>query len=299
MKLDFIIIGGQKCGSSYLHNVISQHPDVDMIPDECAHFESPDYEDRGVEKLMDLLKELNQEKLIGIKRPNYLAKPEVPARIQQANKNIKLIAILRNPIDRLKSAYFHSMRNGFSPILSLDQGVEKLLKGDLAKNYPRTDELIEFGLYFKHLKEYKTLFGERLLVLTYDQLLKDKKKVIKKCYTFLGVDNGFIPYNSIDSRPQKVTYSLLRTWFLNKKNKHLFTYNKPKTRLFLKTQSRLDRFSIGCIDWIDRLILQRISKGNKKPEFNDSIKEQLLELYRQDIDGLETLLNIDLSLWKE
>ena len=111
MKLDFIIIGGQKCGSTYLHHIINEHPEIDTLPGESPYFESPDYEDYGMDKLEKLINELDQNKVIGIKRPNYLSKPEVPLRIFKENRKIKLIVILRNPIERLWAKYSHRHRN--------------------------------------------------------------------------------------------------------------------------------------------------------------------------------------------
>ena len=299
MNLDFIIIGGQKCGSSYLHDVIAQHPQIAMIAGECPHFESPDFEQGGEDKLVELLAKLDQEKLKGIKRPNYLSRPEVPDRIKAANKNIKLIAILRKPLERLKSAYFHYMRYGFSPILSLNVGVEKLLKGELTTKYPRTVELLDFGHYCKYLENYMVLFNESLLVLRYDDLVKDKTSIIRKCYSFLGVDKAFVPYKSLDKRPQKVTYSLLRTWLLNKKNIHQFEYNQDKTRFFVKEQSAWNKFVSNNIDLFDRTIMQKLINNNEKPVFKNHIREQLMELYLPDIERLENLLEFDLSLWKK
>lgn len=299
MKLDFIVIGGQKCGSTYIQEVINQHPDVDMVKGECPHFESPDYENGGLKKLENLIKELDHNKLIGIKRPNYLSRPEVPSRIKSQNKNVKLITILRNPVDRLKSAYFHNMNDGFAPVLALNTGVEKLLNGELNKKYPRTKELLEFGFYGKFIKNYLELFDENLLVLTYDELRKDKLAVIKKCYSFLNIDDNFIPHQWLNTRPQKVNYSLLRTHVLTKKNRFTFDYNDNRTRLSLKNQSLLDKIICKNIDLLDRFFLNKFIISNKKPEFTPEIKQQLLEIYASDIEDLESLLSIDLSNWKK
>ena len=135
------------------------------------------------------------------------------------------------------------------------------------------------------------------MVLTYDQLKDDKLKVIKNCYSFLNVDDSFIPLASINDRPQKVNYSLLRTWLLRKKNKHQFVYNKSMTRLFIKNQSDWDKLMCRNINRIDKYLIQKIA-SSKKPSFNSSIKSRLIELFKSDIDKLEMMVNIDLSSWK-
>ncbi|MFT5827596.1 MAG: hypothetical protein ACJAVH_001296 [Bacteroidia bacterium] len=298
IKLDFVIIGGQKCGSTFLHTVINAHPEIDMPSGECSHFESPDYENNGLIKLEELLSDLNQNKKIGIKRPNYLSKPEVRERITEVNEQIKLIVILRNPIERLKSAYFHNMNYGFSPTLSLNTGIKKLIAGRLKKRYPRTDELIEFGYYAKYLKDYIKDYGDRLLVLFYDDLKKDKLGIIKKCYSFLEVDADFIPSdNFLNSKPQKVNYSLLRTRLLTKKNRFQFNYNATRTRLEVKKQNRIDKIICQTIDRIDRRIVSKYLVEDKKPDFNSEILLQLIEIYKHDIKELESICNVDLSHW--
>jgi len=299
MKLDFIIIGGQKCGSTYLHEVINEHPDIEMVPGECPHFESPDYEKGGVEQLNKLIEKLDNNKILGIKRPSYLSKSEVPFRIKKVNNKVKLIVILRNPLERLKSAYFHYMNYGFSPLLELNSGIEKLLNGDLAKQYPRTAEILEFSFYWKNLNHYLDIFKENILVLTYDELKEDRKSVIEKCYSFLGVNKSFIPSQSLNSRPQKVNYSLIRTRFLAKMNKHQYIYNKDRTRLFNKDKSVWDKCICGVIYLIDKYVLIFFIKNNKKPEFDSYIKQQLIKKYHLDIENLEKTLNVDLSRWKE
>lgn len=298
MKLDFIIIGGQKCGSTYLHAVINQHPEIEMLPGECPHFESPDYENNGMTKLKSSLNSLNQNKLLGIKRPNYLCKNEVINRINKVNEKIKLIVILRNPIERFKSAYFHNMNYSFSPIIELNKGIDKLLSGRLRKTYPRTDELIEFGYYSQNLKKYKELYDDRLLILFYDDLKKNKLDVIKKCYSFLGVDNSFIPHESyLNSKPQKVNYSLNRTRLLSKKNKFQYKYNKNKTRLTEKKQSNFDKLICKSIDNIDRKIFNKYLINTKKPEFTKASLQKLKNIYKDDIKELEELCDVNLSHW--
>lgn len=298
MKLDFIVIGGQKCGSTYIHTVINQHPDVQMPMGESAHFESPDYENGGLKQLEQLLSKLDQTKKIGIKRPNYLCKAEVVDRIYNFDKDMKLIVILRNPIDRLKSSYFHRMNYGVSPILPLNEGIDKLLQGKLKKKYPRTEELIEFGYYAKYLKEYIKKFGDKLLILFYDDLVKDKLGTIKKCYSFLELDDKFVPdEKSLDSRPQKVNYSLLRTKLLTQKNRFRFTYNESRTRLFVKKQNSLDHFICRNIDRIDRYILSKYFVEDKKPRFNPDTLSRLAKIYKEDVKELEAMCQVDLSHW--
>ncbi|MEM8509768.1 MAG: sulfotransferase domain-containing protein [Bacteroidota bacterium] len=298
MKLDFVIIGGQKCGSTYVQRVIENHPEVEMIEGECPHFEDPDYQNDGLVKLQQRLALLDQKKLLGIKRPNYLGKPEVPDRIFKANSDIKVIVILRNPLDRFKSAYFHQMNYGVGPTLPLNIGAERILSGAIEKEYPRSKEVLQFGLYAEHLKKYVALFDKNILILTFDELKNDHLGLIKKCYTFLGVDNVFIPHKILDERPMKVNYAIRSVKFLNLRNPLRFEYNEDKTRMYPKKRNIVDKAGIKTIELVNDLIFGKILKKEGKPKFSDEIKSKLLRWYAKDIAQLEILIQKDLSNWK-
>lgn len=298
IKLDFVIIGGQKCGSTYLQTVINKHPEVNMAPGEVPFLEIADFKNSGLEKLKERLSNLNHNKLVGIKRPNYLVKPEVLDRMLAINNNVKVIVILRNPVDRLKSAYFHYMNDGFCPVLELNKGVNLILNGKLENKYKRTHELLEFGFYSEHIKRYQNHIKDNLLVLFYDDLKENRLGVIKKCYSFLGVDSTYIPEESfLNQRPQKVNYSLFRSWFLSKRNNYRYTYNEDKTRLTLKDQTKRDELICKWIDKIDNRIIKRFFWDDKKPTFEIELKHKLISIYQNDIKELEKMFDRDLSNW--
>ena len=99
-KLDFVIIGAQKSASSFVHLCLLDHPEVYIPEKEIPYFENPDYKKKDLKNIILTTKEYKKNyKAIGIKRPNYLGKDEVPARIFKNNPNIKLIVVLRNPIE--------------------------------------------------------------------------------------------------------------------------------------------------------------------------------------------------------
>ncbi|MEM9672166.1 MAG: hypothetical protein AAF992_06200, partial [Bacteroidota bacterium] len=152
----------------------------------------------------------------------------------------------------------------------------------------------------KFLKIYLQEFDHsNLLVLLHDDLKKDKLSVIRRCYSFLNIDTNFVPHhNSLESRPQKVNYSLIRTKILAKKNRFQFSYNNEKTRLFVKDQTEWDKLICRNIDRIDRYIINKLTDNNKKPQFNERIKRRLHDLYNSEIEELEKLLSVDLTIWK-
>lgn len=298
MKLDFIIIGGQKCGSTYLHKVISDHPQINMLKEEIPNFESPEYEHGGLKELENMLTGLDQRKVIGIKRPSYLTIHDVKDRIQKEVPHAKLIAILRNPVERLKSAYFHYMNNGAMPVQPLHEGMTAVLEGKVSPKYKRSRELLEFGMYAKYLRAYKEAFDENILILLHDDLKRDKLEVIKKCYHFLEVDDTYIPGEEVlNGRPQKVNYSIPKAKLKAFNNKFLFSYNEDRTRLTVKDQNLFEKIAYNGIKGFDKLVFSPLFNSEEKPFFEQEQLKKIQAVYREDIDALEQLLSVDLSHW--
>ena len=298
MKLDFAIIGAQKAGSTYLRDNLKEHPDIYIPNGEVPFFEDPDYHENT--QLEDYFKKGNiDDKLIGIKRPNYLGKNEVPHRLYEHNSNIKLIIFLRNPVERAFSAYYHGMRMGFLPIKEHEDALLKIAKGDgdFYKKYPSTIELINFGYYHLHLMKYLKYFTRDQLYIGYVEDFKNSPLItIQNIYKFLGVENGFIP-QSLNSKPMASIYSSKRLkfrQFINKKTSY-YSYYDDNTRIH-KKNGYIYSIITKIFAAFDRFFIAKIIK-NKKPEIDNKVKEELIKVYRKDIENLQKLTNRDLTHW--
>lgn len=298
-KIDFVIIGGQKSGSTFIQEVIAEHPQVYLPKGEITYLEDPDYQQGGLDKLWQLFENQDESKTWGIKRPNLLGCDKCPERIYQGLDNPKLIVILRDPIERAVSAYYHYINNGFLPPYPLEEGMKALLENKLQSKYPRSKEILKFGFYYQHLSNYFRAFAkDQVLVLTYDHLKKNKKEVIRQVYSFLNVEENFIPIQSLNSTPQKVIYSMPRQKFLRLSNKYKWSYNAENTRLENKEQNVFEKGICYLIRQADQVILSKVF-DNEKPTISSHLEQQLYEVYKKDINNLEKLLNEDLSSWKK
>ncbi|MCB0375769.1 MAG: sulfotransferase, partial [Sinomicrobium sp.] len=81
MLPDFIIIGAQKAGTTFLLKHLRQHPDIYMPPEEVPFFEESSYHPNNLADLEKLFEGTGKVKLRGMKRPGYLAKPGCAERI--------------------------------------------------------------------------------------------------------------------------------------------------------------------------------------------------------------------------
>ncbi len=298
MLPNFLIIGAQRAGSTFVHECLEEHPDVFMVPGEISFFEDPDYLQSNINQFEELFDNVSQEKAIGIKRPAYLPKPECPERIYKHMPNAKLIVILRNPVERAISAYFHQMRNSFIPIKPVEEGMTKVINGEYKDSYPRSKEIIDFGFYHQHLMRYLRYFDtNQILVMLYSDIKVSPLESVKQIYRFLEINDEYIP-KALKSKPQSSLYSLTRLRTLAISNPFIYTYNKDRTRLYVKQrQTLLGRLINRMVSLTDGLLLSRIC-SNSKPELSTNLKNRLFKIYEEDINRLEDFLGRKLTNWK-
>ncbi|MEQ8838106.1 MAG: sulfotransferase, partial [Lacipirellulaceae bacterium] len=213
MHPEFVVIGAQKAGSTYVLRCLEEHPEIFMPPYEVAFFEGELYSPERMDAFESHFQAAQAGQLVGFKRPNLLGLPECPERLAKHLPEAKLIAVLRNPVARAVSAYFHYMKTGFLPIVPLEVGMPKILDGQYTE-YPRASEVLTFGLYGEHLANYLKFFPEeQLRVVTLENIKQAGQQTIEELYDFLGVERSFQP-SSGGSRPMAASYSLtrLRLW---------------------------------------------------------------------------------------
>ena len=202
MLPDFFVIGAQKAGSTYLLQCLGEHPQIFMPPAEVAFFEDSLYAAERIGEFEKNFQSARPGQVIGVKRPNLLGHPECAERLQRHMPNLKIIAILRHPVERAVSGYFHYMKTGMLPIASAEVGLRKILAGEYS-HFPRAAEVLEFGLYGKHLMHYEKYFPrENFHVMLLEDMKQHAEDQLSALYEFVGVAADFRP-ESFDSRPMK------------------------------------------------------------------------------------------------
>ena len=130
---DFIIAGAQKCGTTSLYRWLAAHPRVAEASKKEVHFFDLNYHkgrrwyQRHFPSALERLaarRRGNGRLLAGEASPYYLFHPHALRRIRQAMPEVKLIVLLRNPIDRAYSHYWHNVRHGREP-LSFEEAIER------------------------------------------------------------------------------------------------------------------------------------------------------------------------------
>src|SRR4051812_37547337 len=202
--MHFLIVGAMKSGTSSLWALMRDHPDIwTPIPKELPFFNGPDHEAGWDDFARRNLRDAPTGAVIGKATPSYMAgvpldpitrehpEREIPERIARRFPDIKLIAILRDPVDRAISQYTMG-RNVGADTRDPDTAFDELLRPESLEAARRDPEGLQgyvvFGEYGRILRGYWDVFdSSQLLTLSTAQLDQDPEAVLSAVWSFLGV----------------------------------------------------------------------------------------------------------------
>ena len=195
---NFIIIGGQKCGTTSLYRYLGQHPQIRRSwTKEVNYFNQPVQPSvgwyRGHFPLKSAMRNGDQAFEAS---PNYLFDPKVPERMHALLPDAKLIVLLRNPTDRASSQYFQSVRRGQEPLSMQEafrQEASRLAPSLEVGSYDSFELInrayLHRGHYSEQLKPFLAQYPrEQLLVIQSEAFFSSPQTVLKQIFEFLGVD---------------------------------------------------------------------------------------------------------------
>lgn len=294
---DFLIIGAQRSASSYLHHCLREHPQLFLPRNEVVYFEDPDYEQRDAAFLSRLFATAAPTQRCGFKRPELLSRPECPERISQELPDARLVAVLREPISRTVSAYFHYMRAGVLPLAPLNVGIRQILGGELDAEFPKAREVVDYSRYGEHLLRYYQLFRpSSILVLLDEDFRQGALATLERVHSFLGVRPDFVP-SMLTERANSGVYSLPRLRLLRTGSRFVYRYRRGSRYVSLRDNWRT-RGAYRAVRWADRAALAPLY-GNAAPELAHDVRVELTKLFASDLDQLEALLDRPLDRWRE
>jgi len=299
-KPNFLVVGAPKSGTTSIYEYLKQHPQIyvnEKIKESNFFVEPKSILGAGpryygiqsygqtLENYQKLFNNVSDEQIaIGEVCPTYLPFYEntIPNINRYLGNQIKIIIILRNPIDRAFSHYMHNVRD-----TDEEFSFEEALKFEderIKKNYWNSFYLTKLGFYYNQVKAYKDNFTN-VKVFLYEELKEDN--FFKDLFEFLEVDsrikiNSEKSYN-ISGRPKN---KRLQNFLVNESRfKKYFKYSF-KNILSNKIKNKLLVFQ-------DNLINKNIRKEKMKPE----TREKLKDFFKEDIQKLSKLINRDLSHW--
>ncbi len=199
-RVSFVIAGMQKCGTTALASFLDQHPEITMAsPKEPHLFDAPAYSAQWDTKTIDgryarFFAHDNGNGLLGEATPIYTLFPEVPAELKRYNPAMKLIVLLRDPVERAISHHYMETRKGNEsrPLwlaLLLEPLRLRRCRDPRAPNSAwRRHSYRARGLYTRQLANLRRSFpAEQLLVIRSANLQQDHAATLRRVFRFLGV----------------------------------------------------------------------------------------------------------------
>jgi hypothetical protein len=183
MMPDYLVIGAQKCATSSLCSLLGAHPEVFMTnPKEPFFFSHDEIWKRGMGWYQSLFERVTDEKAVGEGSTTYSmyeTYPDAARRIAENLPEVKLIYIVRDPLDRIVSHWVHLRSSG---------GREKLPFRDAVRTEPA---YIDNSLYEKQIGIYLEHYPpDRIMTLFFEDFVRDQAATMARCFDFLGVDTS-------------------------------------------------------------------------------------------------------------
>ena len=185
----FFIVGAMRSGTTSLHSYLRSHPDIYLHLKE-PHFFDGKFE-RGLEWYRTLFAEASAAEAVGESTPTYMYSDLALGRMREVVPNARLVAMLRNPVER---AYSHYWMNRAREKES--RTFEEAVQAEIDAGPETTTHYIDFGLYKRHLDRVCSFFDRSALhVELMEDLQGEPGATYERVCRFLEVDPLFRPPN--------------------------------------------------------------------------------------------------------
>ena len=273
---DFLIIGAVKAGTTWLWNLLLEHPDLYLPANrkELRFFNA--HWSEGVDWYASWFTGA-AERVTGEVSPEYLHFPAAAERIRSVLPAVKLIAVLRDPVERAYShVRMHCKRGAISPS-DIDDAVLRPF-------------FVEPGLYGKHLDRYLNLFcREQMFVLRFENLMEDTDTAISNILAFLEVERDVQLPTSMRAANRA---------------RHAPRSNIVQGLLISLNQiAQRSVYGSSLWDKVARsrpaIALRGFNQGEEYPSLSRDARHTLADLYDEDVRRLSDLLGDDFTDWLE
>lgn len=287
---NFICIGAQKAGTTSLFEILKQHSQI-CLPEvkEVHYFDKEDLFEKGSEWYSSNFKQPDKA-IIGDITPDYIYFEKSASRIKELYKDspLKIIAILRHPVDRAYSQYLMSKRRGFEALSFVEatqQEEQRLKNGDFEQNH---FSYLDRGHYSIQLERYKEFIrDENMLVLSFENDIKSNlAHTIQRILAFLELDAEEL---NIDIQSNRATGAR------SKSIQKLIRGNYKLKPILKKLLGPVARKKLR-----KRAIAFNESKKIDNTKLSPSIRKELYDKYFSDEHvRLKELCNVDFNFWNE
>jgi hypothetical protein len=278
MLPNFLIIGAEKAGTTWLYEKLRRHPEVYMPRVKELWFFSRDGSEGKTQEWYE--KHFEAAPAVGEATPAYMYGRRVPRRIADAIPDVKLIACLRHPTDRTYSHYW--MNRGLGEV---DCTFEEVVR-------ERREPYIGNGRYGEQLDRYLSYFDrDQLLILISEEVFSDQNASLNHICSFLGVDDAF--YQD-------------QEWIASRENRAARTRSKFALEV-MQVIATWMRHTEGVRQVLDALkatgLTDLIKDANREPreypEMDPEVRKALDEYYASTVLRVEEILGREIKAWRD
>jgi hypothetical protein len=277
---DFFLVGAAKAGTTSLFQYLIQHPSI-YIPDIKEPHYFSEYYDRGasyyntIADYLRLFSACPEGALAGDASTSYLYSVTAAERIRELNPQAKIMAVLRNPVDRAYSFYWYNRRN-FVEELSFEDALQKEPERITEGAHYRF-HYVRSGIYSPQVQRYIDAFGHGSVRIYLFEDLRDAPALVRDIFSFLGVNASHF----VDTHRQFNPSGPVRSPLLGR---------------FLQNRfPRLRRTFPGTARTVKHTLMRYNVK--EPPPMSATARRQLTRVFHEDILRLESMLDRDLSHW--
>ena len=299
---NFLIIGAPRSGTTTIYEGLRQHPEIFMSPfkepwffalaGKTEPFNGPGDNDpvrtgiRDEDAYLALFNGVKHEKAIGEASTLYLYSPEAAIKIRERLPEVKLIAILRSPVDRAYSNY----------IQHVQQGRETLPFKDAIEAEEQRESMgwspfwlyRKMGLYGKQLTNYYHIFSkEQIHIFLYDDIVDNPSELFKSIFKYLEIDTIdtkiILNKQNLSGIPKRRNLHTLLTGLTKSRFTNKFV--KPLLPPKIRRNIRLN------------FITSLINRNLVKTPISEKDRQELTDYYHEDILLTQDITNRDLTNW--
>lgn len=296
-KPNFLLIGAARSGTTAIARFLEQHPEVFVCDPKEPHFlalgkSEVEFQGPGDELMMNrvlvrdpdeygkLFQSDHACKAIGEGSVStlYYHEQSIPA-IKQHSPQAKMIAVLRNPIDRAYSSFMYTTSRGFESLEDFQQALDEEAQR-IEQDWHHIWHYTRMGFYTSQLEKFFEQFDrEQIKIILFDDFQTQPAEVLADLFEFLEVDPAFQPDVNAEVNRSGVPRNRLLGGAIN------FVYRQWYLKNLLKAM-----IPPGVRDSIRNASLSR-------PAMSSAAFARLADLYREEVSSLSELLHCDLSGW--
>ena len=283
----FLIAGASRSGTSSLHHLLGQHPDIFVPPTqkELRFFDRVSEFDRGLSHYRAWFEAWRGERAVGEASPPYFyhginfdangricysPSQDPPARVIETLPHAKIVLTLRNPVDRALSQYLKARRNGIEAATSFRGALQSELNGDRDPRYTGLCWIYK-NRYGTHVPHWMSLCASnQVKIMIFEKWTRDVGEATRELYAFLGVRRDFVPKKR---RPKNRAKGL---------GKHMAL--------------GLQHTCLGRLAPARRVIQRAAATGGLSVD--DATRRWAAEIFEPDIRAVEDLLGTNLDVWR-